>query len=232
MQRTEITGDNGTENEQSGKETGIMMEMSVGFETRREEQKKKTKRHGGGRWESDRNGGQTARRARALGRRGHLVTAGDWVDLSVGVDLKDALKGPPEGRDKGNIRLIGGAGAAVDVAEDAAAAVEDASARVALLGELGVALAVRDDSDFEGVDLADAVLGERTLSREQAVGVAEPSARGAAVHDDEQGGHAVGVEVGLARDLLGRYHAPHLHQAVNVLLVAGTVLDVGPHKVG
>jgi len=87
----------------------------------------------------------------------------DWIYLSGWVDLVDPLKGSPEGRDEGDILLVGGAGAAVDNTEGAAVAVEDASARVARVGERGMTLAVRDDSNFEGVDLADAALGERAL---------------------------------------------------------------------
>ena len=63
--------------------------------------------------------------------------AGDWVDLNVGVDFMDGFKGPPEGRDKDNVRLVGGAAAAVDATEDAAVAVEDTSARVTLVEERG-----------------------------------------------------------------------------------------------
>ncbi|KAF8270755.1 hypothetical protein EI94DRAFT_1698523 [Lactarius quietus] len=155
----------------------------------------KKKRHGGEGQESDRNAGQTAQPARALGCGGCLVTAGDWIDLSIGVDLMNAVQAPPKGQDKGDISLVGGSSTTVDITEDTAIAVEDTSARVAQVGEQGVTLAIQDNSDFE-----------------RAIGTAEPGARHTTVHDDKQSGHALDVE------------------AVGILLVVSTVLEVGSHK--
>jgi hypothetical protein len=158
--------------------------------------------------------------------------------VGVGVLGLDALEEPPEGGDVGDVGLLGRAAPTVDHAEDLAVPGKHDGARIALVREaavvlaVGAVLAVGDDGDLERVLLDDSVLGKGALDRHQSVGAPDGRASRTAVLDDEQARLVVGVAVHLLRDLVCLHDAPGREEAVDMHLVVSPVIVVGEHELG